>query len=73
VIGAGRSPQLAPGSDQAARAQHYETFDKLLKTQQPCLFAFTPETLLASPPTLRGVRPGTFSLHVDIHRWWLRK
>lgn len=42
-------------------------------TQQPYLFAFTPQTLLATPPTLRGPRPRTFSLYADIQRWWLQK
>lgn len=41
--------------------------------QQPYLFAFTPDTLLASPPTLRGLAAGTYSLHADIQRWWLQK
>jgi len=72
AIDAGRSPQLATGCDQPARA-HYETFNRLLNMQQPYLFAFTPDTLLASPSTLRGLAAGTFSLHADIHRWWLQK
>jgi peptide/nickel transport system substrate-binding protein len=73
AIDAGRSPQLATGCDGAARAQHYETFNRLLNTQQPYLFAFTPETLVAVPPGLRGLRPGPFSLHADVQRWWLQK
>jgi peptide/nickel transport system substrate-binding protein len=73
AIDLGRSPQLASGCDQTLRAQHYETFNRLLNAQQPYLFAFTPETLVAVPSGLRGLRPGTFSLHVDVHRWWLQK
>jgi hypothetical protein len=41
--------------------------------QQPYLFAFTPDALLASPPALRGLATGTFSLHADVQRWWLEK
>ena len=73
AIDAGRSPQPASGCDQSARAQHYETFNRLLNTQQPYLFAFTPDALVAAPPALRGLRPGTFSLHAGIHSWWLQK
>ena len=45
----------------------------MLNAEQPCLFAFTPETLLAAPPALQGLRPGTFSLYADVQRWWLTK
>ncbi len=47
--------------------------NRLLNNQQPYLFAFTPETLLAAPPALQGLRPGTFSLYADVQRWWLKK
>lgn len=73
AIDAGRSPQLPTGCDQPARTQHYETFNQLLNVQQPYLFAFTPDTLLASPPTLRGLAVGTFWLHAGIHLWWLHE
>jgi len=73
AIDAARSPQLATGCDQTARTQHYETFNRLLNTQQPYLFAFTPEVLVAAPPTLRGLRSGTFSVYTDVERWWLQK
>jgi peptide/nickel transport system substrate-binding protein len=73
AIDAGRSPQPAAGCDQTARGQHYETFNRLLNTQQPYLFAFTPETLVAIPPSLRGLRPGAFALHADVQSWWLQK
>ena len=73
AIDAGRSPQLAAGCDQPTRAQHYETFNRVLNTQQPYLFAYTPITLLANSRALRGLTPGPFSLHADIHRWWLQK
>lgn len=73
AIDAGRSPQVPTGCDQVARAQHYETFNRLLNTQQPYLFAFTPDTLVAVPRTLRGLAAGTYSLHADVHRWWLQK
>lgn len=73
AIDAGRSPQLAAGCDQPARAQRYETFNRLLNMQQPYLFAFTPDTLLASPPTLRGLAAGTYSPYADVQRWWLEK
>jgi peptide/nickel transport system substrate-binding protein len=73
AIDAGRSPQVANGCDQLARAQHYETFNRLLNTQQPYLFAFTPDTLVAAPRTLRGLAAGTYSLHAEVHRWWLEK
>jgi len=54
-------------------AQHYETFNRLLNRQQPYLFAFTPDTLVAVPRTLHGLAPGTYALHADVHRWWLQK
>jgi len=73
AIEAGRSPQSGAGCAQAARVQHYEAINRLLNAQQPYLFAFTPDTLLAAPPALRGLRPGAFSLYTDVHRWWLRK
>jgi peptide/nickel transport system substrate-binding protein len=73
AIDAARTPQLAAGCEQTARAQHYETFNRLLNTQQPYLFAFMPETLVAVHPGLRGLRPGTFALHADVQRWWLQK
>jgi peptide/nickel transport system substrate-binding protein len=73
AIDAARSPQTAAGCDPSARAQHYEGLNKLLNAQQPYLFAFTPDVLLAAPPALRGLRPGSFSLHYDVHRWWLQK
>ena len=73
AIDAGRSPQPETGCDKSARAQHYETFNRILNTQQPYLFAFTPDALVAAPPALRGLRPGTFWLHADIQGWWLLK
>jgi peptide/nickel transport system substrate-binding protein len=73
AIDAGRSPQPATGCDQSARAEHYETFNRVLNTQQPYLFAFTPDALVAAPPALHGLRPGTFALHADVRGWWLRK
>jgi peptide/nickel transport system substrate-binding protein len=73
AIEAGRSPQ--PGADcgQTARVQHYETVNRVLNAQQPYLFAFVPDALLAASPELRGLRPGTFSLYADVQRWWLHK
>jgi peptide/nickel transport system substrate-binding protein len=73
AIDAARGPRTVAGCDQRARAQQYEMVNMLLNTQQPYLFAFTPEMLLAAPPTLRGLRPGTFALYADVHRWWLQK
>lgn len=73
AIDAARSPQPGASCDQATRVQQYEAVNKLLNVQQPYLFAFTPDALLAAPPTLRGLRPGTFSLFTDVNRWWLQK
>jgi len=73
AIEAARAPQVAAGCDPTARAQQYETVNKVLNAEQPYLFAFTPETLLAAPPALQGLRPGTFSLYADVQRWWLKK
>jgi peptide/nickel transport system substrate-binding protein len=73
AIEAGRSPQTGEECSQVARVQHYEAVNRLLNAQQPYLFAFVPETLLAAPPALRGLRPGAFSLHTDVHRWWVQK
>jgi peptide/nickel transport system substrate-binding protein len=73
AIEAARSPQAPAACDPTARAQQYETVNKVLNAEQPYLFAFTPETLLAAPPTLQGLRPGTFSLYADVQRWWLKK
>ena len=73
AIDAARGPADAAGCDPTARAQQYETVNRLLNNQQPYLFAFTPETLLAAPPALQGLRPGTFSLYADVQRWWLKK
>ena len=73
AIEAARAPQAASGCDPVVRAREYETLNRVLNAEQPYLFAFTPETLLAAPPTLQGLRPGTFSLYADIQRWWLRK
>ena len=73
AIESARAPQVVAGCDLAARAQQYETVNRVLNAEQPYLFAFTPETLLAAPPTLQGLRPGTFSLYVDVQRWWLKK
>jgi len=47
--------------------------NKVLNAEQPYLFAFTPEMLLAAPPALQGLGPGTFSLYADVQRWWLQK
>lgn len=73
AIDAGRTPQLGASCDQPARARQYEAINRLLNDQQPYLFAFTPEALLAAPLALRGLRPGTFSLYAEVHRWWLQK
>jgi peptide/nickel transport system substrate-binding protein len=73
AIDAGRSPQAGASCDQPTRAQQYEAINRLLNDQQPYLFAFTPEALLAAPPGLRGIHPGTFSLYSDVQRWWLQK
>jgi len=45
----------------------------VLNAEQPYLFAFIPEALLATLPSLEGLRPGTFSLYADVQRWWLKK
>jgi hypothetical protein len=47
--------------------------NKLLNIQQPYLFAFTPDVLMAAPVTLRGFRPSTFALYADVQRWWIQK
>jgi len=73
AIEAARAPQQATGCDQPARVQQYEAMNKQLNIQQPYLFAFVPEALLATPPALRGLRPGAFSLYADVERWWLQK
>jgi peptide/nickel transport system substrate-binding protein len=73
AIEAARAPQVTTGCDPTARAQRYETVNKVLNAEQPYLFAFTPETLLAGAPALQGLRPGTFSLYADVQRWWLKK
>ncbi len=73
AIDAARSPQAAAGCDQSARAQQYEAIDKLVNGQQPYLFAFVPDALLAAPATLRGLRPGAFALYAEVQRWWLQK
>ena len=73
AIEAARSPQAPAGCDALVRAQQYETVNKTLNAEQPYLFAFIPETLLAAPSTLQGLRPGTFSLYADVQRWWLKK
>lgn len=73
AIDAARAPGDAAGCAPAARAQQYETVNRLLNAQQPFLFAFTPETLLAAPPALQALRPGTFSLFAEVQRWWLKK
>ena len=73
AIDAARSPEAQAGCDRAARAQQYETVNRLLNTQQPYLFAYVPDTLLAASPALRGLGPGTFSLYADVQAWWLRK
>jgi peptide/nickel transport system substrate-binding protein len=71
AIEAARSPQAPATCDVVVRAQQYLSVNKTLNAEQPYLFAFTPETLLAAPPTLQGLRPGTFSLYADVQRWWL--
>jgi len=73
AIEAARAPQQATGCDQPARVQQYEAMNKQLNIQQPYLFAFVPEALLATPPALHGLRPGAFSLYADVERWWLQK
>ena len=73
AIEAGRSPQAGTDCAEAARVQRYETVNRVLNAQQPYLFAFVPDALLAGPPALRGVRPGPFSLYADVHRWWVQK
>jgi len=73
AIEAARSPQAPAACDRLGRAQQYETVNKVLNAEQPYLFAFTPETLLAAPPALQGLRPGTFSLYTDVQLWWLKK
>jgi len=73
AIEAARSPQAPATCDVVVRAQQYLSVNKTLNAEQPYLFAFTPETLLAAPPTLQGLRPGTFSLYADVQRWWLKK
>ena len=73
AIEAARVPQAATGCDSALRAQQYQTVNRVLNAEQPYLFAFTPETLLAAPPALQGLRPGTFSFYADVQRWWLKK
>lgn len=73
AIDAARTPRGGAGCDRSARAQQYEVLNELLNTQQPYLFGFTPETLIAAPMTLRGLRPGTFSLYAEVQRWWLQK
>jgi peptide/nickel transport system substrate-binding protein len=73
AIEAARSPQTAASCDPVVRAQQYETVNKVLNTEQPYLFAFIPHTLIAAPPTLQGLRPGTFSLYADVQRWWLAR
>ena len=71
AIEAARSPQAPATCDPAVRAQQYDTVNRVLNADQPYLFAFIPETLLAAPPGLHGLRPGTFSLYADVQRWWL--
>jgi peptide/nickel transport system substrate-binding protein len=73
AIEAARTPPQAAGCDQPARVQRYEAMNKLLNDQQPYLFAFAPDALLAAPPALRGLRPGPFSVYADVERWWLQK
>jgi peptide/nickel transport system substrate-binding protein len=73
AIDAARSPQPGASCDQTTRAGHYEAANRLLNAEQPYLFAFAPETLLAAPPTLRGLRPGTFAAYADVHLWWFQK
>jgi peptide/nickel transport system substrate-binding protein len=73
AIEAARSPLVPAGCDPTARAQQYETLNKVLNAEQPYLFAFTPDALLAAPPAIQGLRPGTFSLYADVERWWLKK
>jgi peptide/nickel transport system substrate-binding protein len=73
AIEAARSPQAPAGCDRLARAQQYESLNRMLNAEQPYLFAFIPETLVAAPPSLQGLRPGTFSLYADVQSWWLKK
>jgi peptide/nickel transport system substrate-binding protein len=73
AIDAARTPAAAAGCDQPARSQQYETVNKLLNAQQPYLFAFIPDALMATPVTLRGFRPSTFALYADVQRWWIQK
>jgi len=73
AIEAARAPLAVTGCDRPVRAQQYETVNRVLNAEQPYLFAFIPETLLAAPPTLQGLRPGTFSLYADVQLWWLKK
>jgi peptide/nickel transport system substrate-binding protein len=73
AIEAARSPQTPAACDGVVRAQQYEAMNRVLNAEQPYLFAFIPETLLAAPPTLQGLRPGTFSLYADVQLWWLKK
>ena len=73
AIEAARSPQTPAACDGAVRAQQYEAMNRVLNAEQPYFFAFIPETLLAAPPTLQGLRPGTFSLYADVQLWWLKK
>jgi hypothetical protein len=56
AIDAARNPQVVTGCDQTARAQHYDSLNKLLNSQQPYLSPSRPTS--CSPPHRLGSSSG---------------
>lgn len=72
AIEAARTP-VDGDCGEATRKKSYQSLNRMLNTEQPYDFGFSPTTLVVAPRDLRGFDPGTFAVYGNIERWWLAR